>query len=90
MRQLCFSQGVDTRYTIFCVFVADACLICLIWGRSSYEMPGFLWDTSVPLRYHGGDRVAGPQHLGCRTGVFLQGVFGQPLLALLAALLRVL
>ena len=28
----------------------------------------------------------GPQHLGSRTGVFLQGVFGQPLLA---ALLRV-
>ena len=23
--QLCFSQGADTRYAIFCVFVADAC-----------------------------------------------------------------
>ena len=71
----------DTR--LFCVFVAATCLICLIWDRSRYEMTRFLWDTPVPS----GDReegwVARPQGLGCRTGVFVQGIFG---LALLAAL----
>ena len=43
-------------------------------------MTGFLWDTSVSLRGDAGGRVARPQHLGSRTEVFLQGVFGRPLL----------
>ena len=57
------------------------CLICLIWGRSRYEMTGFLWDTPVRLRGYADGRVAGSQHLGSRAGICLQGVFGQPLLA---------
>ena len=67
-------------------FVSAMCLICLIWGRSSYEMTGFLWDTPVPLRSHAKGRVARPATHGLPGGVFLQGVFGRPLLA---ALLRV-
>ena len=57
-------------------------------------MTGFFMGHISPIeRPRGGDRVAGPQHLGCRTGVFLQRVFAESLLALLAllaALLRVL
>ena len=60
--------------------------MCLIWGRSRYEMTGFLWDTPVPLRGYADGRVAGSQRLGSRAGICLQGVLGQPLLA---ALLRV-
>ena len=68
-------------------FVVSAmCLICLIWGRSRYEMTGFLWDTPVPLRGYAGGRVAGPQQLGRSNGGIPARDFGQPLLA---ALLRV-
>ena len=151
MRQLCFSQGADTQFTSFCVFVADACdicdvvvlgppgagmsleggvwgetwcpgfvslcitawaeivsekgtdgtlvvaenaffvsamcPICLIRGRSSYEMKGSYGTRPVPLRGRADGRAAGRQHLDSRTWVFLQRVFGQPLLA---SLLRVL
>ena len=52
-------------------------------------MTRFLWDTSVPSGGREEGWVARPQGLGCRTGVFVQGILGQPLLALLTALLRV-
>ena len=45
-----------------------------------------LRDTPVPLSGRAEGGVARRQHLDSRTGIFLLGVFGQPLLA---ALLRV-
>ena len=71
-RQLCFSQGVDTRYSIFCVFVADACDIsdvrCVqsVWPgmKAVYgvRLGVSLWSQCVPR--HGQKSYLGRVRMG--------------------------